>query len=317
MARGVQELMFGVGGQSLVFDAPCRPSSITSVTVLPWDAGDDDTPEDATSGSGSIDAVNTTFDADSGISEAEPRTCNLAATTSIVVGRVYLAVNAQLESEWVEVAAIASGASVTARSPLQNDFASGATFQGTRITMTVDQDWILDENHISDDADPNPGYRVRWEWVGTPPGGASQTFVHYTYLDVVRAPAQLLVTPADMALFTPAWTGILPTDHRQDGGARLIAEAYTEVKMRLYAARVPDEQTRNAEIMAQLVKYAARMLLHRAQFEAGGELEPYQLARDELTGLVNQLVAVSSVLPVGQDTTGAGARPRATGLWKR
>ena len=69
-----QDVIYNVTGQSFYLDCPeGRPTSITSVTVLDWNAGDDDTAESATTGSAGLDAVNTTFDAASGAGQTDPR----------------------------------------------------------------------------------------------------------------------------------------------------------------------------------------------------------------------------------------------------
>src|SRR5436190_5204308 len=108
MAHQTLDILYGVTGQSLVFDAPeGRPSSVTSSTVHENIAGDDEQAESATTGSASVETnPNTTFDAASGVDQTDPRKCFLAATTGITPGRTYLAVNATLERDWVEVMAV-------------------------------------------------------------------------------------------------------------------------------------------------------------------------------------------------------------------
>lgn len=318
MPRDVQDLAYNVTGQSFFFDAPCRPSSVTSVTVLPWTAGDDDTAETATTGSASIDAVNTTFDAASGVSQSSPRTLNLTATTSIVTGRQYLAVNATKEAEWVEVTAIASGVSVTSRAALLNDYANADTFQGTRITISVLDAWIQDQNKISAGVNPNPGYRLRWIWVGTPPGGVQTTYVNYTYADVVRSPGmQHGVTPADMESFLPGWRDMLPHMHQDDGGQALIDEAYRDVKARMHGAGLPDDQVRNGEAMAQAVKYAAQALMMRSKSYTGGDPLLAQEAKNEYVAYMAQFFTVVSKAAVATGASGAATMVPARGLWSR
>jgi len=80
--RSVQDIVYGVTGQTVYFDAPeGRPSSVTSVEVFLWDVSDDDTAEAAV-GSGSVETnPNTTIDAASGYGQTDARVLNVAATT--------------------------------------------------------------------------------------------------------------------------------------------------------------------------------------------------------------------------------------------
>src|SRR5687767_3446192 len=131
--RTVADILYGVAGQTLVFDAPeGRPSSVTSVDVRAWDAADDG--DDEFSLTGSVETnPNTTLDAAAGASQTNPRNVPLAATTGIAIGRTYLITHATTAlKEWAEVESITSADSVAVRHPLHNDYASSATFQSTR-----------------------------------------------------------------------------------------------------------------------------------------------------------------------------------------
>src|SRR3990172_1897814 len=135
-----QTLIYNVTGQSVVLDYP--PEWVvgvpTSATYSVWRAarGDDDTVE--FSGSGTIDAVSTTVDAASGVSESNPRKLSLASTTSIVIGRYYLVENASSQRELVKIVKITSADSVEVEFPLSYDYASGATFKGLQISFVID-----------------------------------------------------------------------------------------------------------------------------------------------------------------------------------
>ena len=203
-----QQLLFGETGQSLVWDAPeGRASAVNSVQVWRALTGDLGTAETATTGSASIDSANTTVDANSGASSANPRKLNVAATTNMVVGRRYLVTAATGESEWVLVQEIVAGDYIIAAHPLYNDYVSADTVVGTRLTISVHSTFVADTSKITDGlTDPNPGYRVRWDYTV-----ASITRVHDAYFDLVRYAVQHTVQPIDMEALIPNWRDRLPT----------------------------------------------------------------------------------------------------------
>lgn len=314
MANQTQDVYYNVTGQTLEFYAPKRPSSITSVTVYPWDAGDDDTAESATTGSASVGSVNTTFDASSGVSQADPTLCYLGVTTSIEVGRVYLATNADGGTEWVDVVEVDAGVSVKARVPLGNDFASGDSFQDVRVTISVDSTWVADTTNITDSRDPNPGYRVRWVWVDSD----SVTHVDFTGFDLVRyAGGRHGVTPADMEAFHPLWHSMLPSNHRDDGGIDLIDAGWERVQDDLMALDIPDQQLRNNDALQRITRYAAARQLHYTKYQAGGDIERYQLADSEYQGMLSKLFRVTTKVAIGTGSGGAGTRENPGGVWRR
>jgi hypothetical protein len=313
----VQDIIYGVTGQSLHFDAPeGRPSSVTSVTVYPATTGDDGTSEDATSGSATVETnPDTTVDAASGISQADARKLNVAATTGVEVGRRYLLTSAANGGrEWIEVARFVANDYITCAYPLLNDYVTNDTLESTRITASVDSTWIADSANISDDYDPNPGYRVRWVYVV---GG--KTYAHDAYFDVVRYPSGHGVTSADMNDFRPQWHHEVSHFHRDDGGQRLIDEAYRQVRWDMHEAGVPDEMVRHSEGVDHLVKYKAFAELLKSKLFAGGAVDAgaVELAMSDYQSRLDQLIRVTVKLPVAADTSGAGVPREALGIWER
>ncbi len=291
--RTVQDIAYGVTGQTLVFDAPeGRPSSVTSVSVFRWNQSDDDTAESAI-GSGSVETnPNTTLDATMTIDA--PTFVPLTATTGIETGRAYLVTGPDGEREVVEVAEIDSGASVTAKHPLFNMFETASTFQSTRMTATVDSTWVADETNIDDSSGPNPMFRVRWVYVVS-----SKTYVADTYFNLVRYTARHGVTPQNIDDLHPGWLDRLPTDHRSDQGRRLIEEAYRAVKIDLHQIDVDDTDVAEAEIMDDLVRYKtieigewSRMLTTDI------DSSRYQVARDMYMSRLNSLVRLTTKVPI-------------------
>lgn len=258
MASQTLDILFNVTGQSLYFDCPeGRPSSVTSSDVFENTTGDDGTEEAATTGSAAVEtSPDTTFDAASGDGEDDPNQCNLTATTGCAIGRVYLAANALLESEWVEVAAISSGAYVRSREPLKNSYAAADTFVSTRVTHAIDSTWVADASNISSGIAPNAKYRWRLVYVVS-----SVTYAHDVYFDLLRYPARHDVTPLDVDRKFPGWMDRLPTYHREDQGRSLIDEAHREVKYDLYNELKGDQDIRNREVVNELVILRAGMLV--------------------------------------------------------
>lgn len=319
-----QDLYYNVTGQSFIFDAPSRPASITSVSVFAANTGDDGTAETATTGSASVETnPNTTFNANSGVSSANPRLLNLAATTGITVPkpgeeiRQYLATNAAGQTDWVEPVAVTSGESVTARSPLQHDYVSGDTFVSTRCSISVLDAWIQSTAEISDGVDPNPGYRIRWVWVDA----GSVSHVDFTHADVVRyRGADHGVTPADMVRFFDAWERMLPQSALEDVGQSIIDAGYEKFEDDLTAIDVPDQQIRNRDVTGRMVRYAARRELLLQNWLAGGSadvFDRYTTADQEYQAQFDKLFRVTSKVDTGTSTTGAGARVSAQGIWTR
>jgi len=301
----VQDLIYNVTGQELIFDCPeGRPSSVTSVAVYPMRTGDDGTAEVATTGSGAVDAVNTTFDAQSAENQ---RTCHLTATTDIVRGRTYLATNAALgETEWVTVSGISSAAHIISMEPLRNTFESADTFVGCRISISVDSTWVAASNNISDDTNPTPGYRVRWTYVVD-----SVTYVHDAYANLVRYPFNHSVTPTDMLQVIPNWLDRLPTYHREDQGSRLIDEAFREVRDDIFLSGHAAEMIRDQPTIDRLVVRKAVEILERM-----GTSEAMQIyAADQYNRLMDGSIRVVTRVAESTGTSGAGVDTVAKAIW--
>jgi len=301
----VQDLIYNVTGQELIFDCPeGRPSSVTSVAVYPMSTGDDGTAEVATTGSGAVDAVNTTFDAQSAENQ---RTCHLAATTDIVRGRTYLATNAALgEPEWVTVSGISSAAHIISMEPLRNTFESADTFVGCRISIGLDATWVADSSNLSDDTNPTPGYRVRWVYVVD-----SVTYVHDAYANLVRYPFGHDVVSTDMLQVVPNWIDRLPTYHHEDQGSRLINEAFREVRDDIFLSGHAAEMIRDRPMVNRLVAHKAAEILERVGTSEAALL----YAADKYNRLMDGSIRVVTRVAESTDTSGAGVDTVAHAIW--
>lgn len=254
MSHSTLDILFGVTGQSLYFDAPeGRASSVTTSEVFETRTGDDGTAESATTGGVAVETnPNTTFDVASGAGQTNPQKCNLTATTGIAVGRRYLATNALGEKDWVEVTGFASADYALARQPLQNDYAVADAFVSTRITHAIDSTWVADANNLSQAFDPNPRYRWRLVYVVS-----SVTYIHDVYFDLVRYAARYDVTGLDVERRFAGWLRAVGTFEREDQGTSVIAEAFQHVKFDLYNLGLADQSVRNREVANELVKLCA------------------------------------------------------------
>lgn len=309
--RTVLDILYGVASQQLVFDAPeGRPSSVTSVKILPWTASDDDDTE--WSATTAVETnPNTTLDAVAGPSQSNPRNIPLAATTGITAGRTFLLThNTTALKEWVEVESVTAADSITARHPLHNDYATGATFQSTRITATVDDTWAADETHIDESAGANPMYRVRWVYVV---GGV--TYVADTYFNLTRYGARHGVTPQDIESQYNGWLDSLPVDHRNDQGRKLIDEAYRAVKIDLHGIELDDASIAEAEIIDELVRYRTVERFEWSQFLTARNMDQtrHLAAKAAYTERLDQLIRLAMKVPV-RDGDGAASRTTALGM---
>jgi hypothetical protein len=296
------DMLFGVTGQSLYYDAPeGRPFSITSSTVYENSTGDDGTAETATTGAAAVETnLSTTFDADSGVGQADARICNVTATTSAKIGQTYIATNALGERDMVEIIAISSGAFVVGREPLQNAYANGDAFVSTRITHALDSTWVAASTNISGDFDPNPRYRWRLVYVV-----ASVTYVADVYFDLLRYAGRHDVSPVDVDRRAPGWMNRAAHNHREDQGRALIDEACRVVKFDLYNLSTPDQSVRNREAMNELVTLKAIELV-----------DTNELTTRRYDERLAQLIANAKVV-VSKDSTGAASPADMRPIWRR
>lgn len=304
------QILFGVTGQSLVFDAPeGRPDSVTTSAVFENIDSDDASSPAALTGSASIEtSPDTTIDAASGFGEASPRTINVAATTGVVIGRRYLLTGAAGETEWTEAREIVSGASLLARKPLRNAYVSADTFQSTRISHAIDATWVADINGISSDL-PAPRYRWRIEYVFN-----SVTYIHHAFFDLVRYSCTPTVTGLDVDRAYPwiSWMESLPTYDREDGGANIIKEACRQVSLHLAAAEKSTYAARNSEVMNDLI-------IHRAASLAiGKDIEALEVIERNYQATFNNFITTTKpALPFDSEGTGAAAPAKSSRVFRR
>lgn len=311
--RTVQDILFGVTGQTVYFDAPeGRPSSVTSVDVFLWDESDNSAGQSAV-GTGSVETnPATTTDAAAGPSQADTTKVPLTATTGCAIGRRYLLTDADSFSEWIEVVNIQSAAHVHARHPLHNDFTTGAAFVSTRIQATVDSTWVADEAYLNNTAGPNPAYRVRWVYVVN-----SVTYVADTYFNLVRYAGAHGVRPQDVELTSPGWLDRLPVDHRNDQGRRLIDEAYRAVKIDLHQIWTDDAMVANAEIVDELTRWKCIEGTELARiFSGGGSQDAASMAHGAYQARFDALSRITSKVPE-RSVSGAAQQGQSVGLTRR
>jgi hypothetical protein len=297
-----QDIVFGVTGQSLFYDAPeGRPISIMTVQVWANAAGEIGTPEAAT-GALSIEAApDTTVDELSGDGQADVRRLALTDVSAVKVGRNYRVQNLAREVEWVEVGGVSDIAGVVwSRHDLANAYEPGSLFQSTRLLAALDPTWLADQSHVSWELDVNPRWRVRWLYVS--PVGQPATVVD-TYFDVLHYAARYSVTGLDVEDMEPGWLDRLPRDDRDTQGSATIKAAYDSVKWDLYGDLVPDQSIRNRELFERLI--AAR---------AAFAIVPTEASQLRYSKLYEQLIR-SGVAPI--DTPGGTVPVEKRPVWRR
>jgi hypothetical protein len=306
------DILFGVTGQTLYFDAPEGvPSSVTSVSVFENSDGDDGEAESATTGSASIDSVSTTLTASVSPQSTNPRQISLTSVSNIAIGKTYAVTNSDGQKEFVEVTDIGT-TYVKVRFPVRNSFVSTNTFQGRRISISVDSTWVADTNNISDSIDPNPRYRVRWVYVV---GGV--TYVHASYVDLVRYRGEYTVTAADVDARFPGWRDSLQTYDQEDNGRRLIAEAYRQVKLDLYKQGKADQMARNAEVIDELVVLRAALNREESKLIVGsGNIDAVNAIDKAYAASMTSLVS-NSKIPFASDSGGGASRATRSPVWVR
>jgi hypothetical protein len=309
-----QAILFGIDGQSLFFDAPDVPSSVTSVDVFEDSQPDTDAAEAATSGAAEIDDTSLVFDAASGDGEADPTAMNLSDVTGLVVGRRYIAARASGEHEHVEIARIVDGTTTAhARHPLVHSYESGDTLKAHRMSIAVDAAWVSEAGNLSDPMCVSPRYRVRWQYRVA---GEDHDRVGVSWFNLVRHGRMSTVTPADVEMRFPGWLARLPVDHRIGQGQRLIDQAEREVSFHLLEHGKDADAQRGSWLFCELVLYQARLLAHESSFDHGGEnseqLAAAKAAYERRFNVVREPV-------VNQQTTpgGSGGIPPGSRVWRR
>ncbi len=293
-----QDIIFGEASQVVFWDAPeGRPSSVTSATVYRASVGDTGTTESAL-GSPSVESnPSTTLDAAAGQGQTDPRAIPLTATTGVTKGRQYLIKTTEGDSEWPEIISIESGVQAIARNPLSNSYVSGDSFQSTRISATVDSTWVADEGNLVSPADPNPHYRIRWEYVVS-----STTYVHDSYFSLVRYKGEHSVTPTMVEAMYPDYRDRLPSFHRSDEGSRLLDEAFNQVRWDLHASDMDDASVRNKDAVnrAVLLRFGLNMA------ELTGDSDLIELRERRYREFFDRIFRVVNKVPVATSTSGAG-----------
>jgi len=312
-----QDLVWNVTGQVLRFPAPeGRPSSVTSLEVFPWDAGDDSTAETAFGTPAVETDPNTTLDANAAAPSTGARTLALTATTGIEIGRRYLLTGPNSETEWPEVVAIESGVGVTVRHLLQHQYNSGNAFVSTLIEATVVTAWIQDDANISDAGGQGTGggWRARWTYVV---GG--NTYVHDSYFDVVRYAFDLRVKPVDIDRAAPGWVHRLPVDYRDGAGqAQLITRAANRVRMDLTSTGIADQLWRDEEVMEHLVILRTILESERTRMLNGGDnAETFAMSKEDYDNEFMQHVKAHTSGHIARTSSGAGEVTRPRSLFTR
>jgi len=263
MPRTTTDVTFAITGQTVAYRTPQgRPTSATFSVFN--DSADDDSTAEFT-GTATVDSVNTTVDASSGPSQADPQKVSLTATTAIVTtGQKYL-ISEGSRSEWVSPIQVVSGDYIRVRHPLKNDYTTAATFVGTDITAAIDSTWVADEGNLSDHLDPNPSYRIRWAIVVS-----SVTYIAYSYFDLVRAPIVAGVDIDDINARAPGLMDSLPQEYAVEQGRPLVDAAWRAVQAELAALAIDTDAIRDEQILDELVILRALVLLASGGWRPGG-----------------------------------------------
>jgi hypothetical protein len=318
----IQEVVFGVTGQTLYLDAPEGvPSAVTSVTVVRSD-GDDASSSESALGSPSVSSVTTTLSAAAGTSETDTKAVPLTSATGFVVNRPYLLTATTNETAWVVFAAI-SGSTGYARTPLTSSFASGSTIASPRISATVDATWVATASKLSDesgldrmqtdawragDNDEDPRYRAIWLYTV-----AGIVRRRETRFDLVRYTAQHAITPVDVDERFPGWLDRVPNDYRRDQGQSLIDEAFRAVKFDLLADGHATRWIRRQDVIGELVVCKAQVQAAELAVMHGAlQVEALKTAEAAYETRLTQLIRGPN-LKIGSTPGGsiAGGRERA------
>lgn len=154
----MHEVLYGGGAQALVHIPPVR---VASATVAVEDLTQPDDGADrfiVASGAATVASYNITITADAGAAEANPRLMTHAGTTA-VVGTTYAIEAANGQSE-LFVCDGATATTITSKSPLTGNYATGATVRGVQLSVDFPALAAADEDLF----DGDPPIRVTWTY---------------------------------------------------------------------------------------------------------------------------------------------------------
>lgn len=308
------DILFGVEGQSIFFDAPQgRPSSIVSVELFQDVQGDSSPMPDAL-GTGTVEDATTTLTADVILSEtSNPRLLTVEDVTDFAEKRRYQLVSALRWTEWVDLTGVdENNQQLYLQLDLTADWRSGDTLHSTRMVVPVEDAWAANTSYVSDPLCPRPLYRLAWTYVV-----AGVTYRAATFADLIRYTVPISATALDVDRMSRGWLFRLAGEDRDTQGADTIAEAFQQVKLDLWAHGLTAYAQRNSEVVNDLVCRKAVAIVHEQAFLQGGlnrELAEYssKLYWDRVESIVDQSRS-------SQQTTadGAGGQVRARQLWRR
>ncbi len=305
--RSTSSLFYNVTGQTLAFRAmEGRPTSGT-VSVFFDFAGDDGTA--LWTATATVDSVSTTLTATSGLGQSDPSLINVSPT-GIITGRKYLLAENSVQ-EWISPVKV-SAASVTARHLLKNIYTTAATLVSTVMTVTVDATFIANILYISDQADPNPTYRVRWTYVVS-----GVTYVQYSFFDVVRSKIGPHVDIDDLDARAPGIADALATDDATEQGRPLIDAAWQAVQADCASLGLDTDAIHNDQILDELVLLRSLSMWamtgqHPTGIDAGSYIALTTTAYNRF--LEQHFKAVQSS-NLARGTTGAAETVIATPYW--
>lgn len=156
MARGLHEVAYEGGAQALVHVPPVR---VSSATVFVEDLTEPDDGGDrfiVASGAATVDSYNITLTADAGAAESNPRLMTHAGATA-TPGVTYAIEAASGQTE-LFVCDAATATTITSKTPLTGDYATGATVRGVQLSVDFPALSAADEDLFEE----NPPIRVTW-----------------------------------------------------------------------------------------------------------------------------------------------------------
>ncbi len=310
--RTTADITFDVTGQTLAHRVLQGTPTSATFDVFNDSAGDDDTAE--FSGTATVLTVSTTVDAASGASQADPQKVSLAATTNIATTRKFLIAEGS-KQEWVQPIEIVSADYIRVRHPLRNDYTTAATFKDATITADVDATWVAAEENLSEHADPNPSYRVRWEIEV-----AGVTYVQYSYFDLVRAPISHSVDIDDINDRAPGLADSLPLEYQVEQGRPLVDSAWRSLRAKFGSHGLDVDAFRNDEVLDELVILTALVILAAGGWRPSGYDSHSQYMLDterRFETFFQQNVAVVQRTRLATGSSGGADVARALNYWSK
>jgi hypothetical protein len=115
----------------------------------------------------------------------------------------------------------------------------------------------------------------------------------------------------------PGVQGMGPAFHRADGYKGLLDQAYERVHWDLRDVDLADNAVLDQEALNRATLLAFGVNLQRSRVMQGADLRVLEMAQADYEGFMNKVFRSGAKIATAADSTGAGSKVPAGGVWAR